>query len=325
MDGRLGNNSLFGPVEDNLKFVEERVRAAAHVEMALLASMIDHVLARGGKRIRPAMTLLAGHLFNYDLERLLPMATGVELLHNGTLVHDDIVDSSSIRRGRPTAGTVWNTGAALLLGDYLLANAAEQVSRTENTRVMRLFAETLMTICKGELSQAQTLNQPSIRREDYYRRIAHKTASLFSMASESGAVLAGAPEDAVQALRQYGHDFGMAFQVVDDILDFTATEAELGKPVGSDLLQGTITLPTVLFLEEAPQSNPVRSLLDSADRTAGLPDALAAVRESGAISEAYSMAEEFAAAARRVLASLPDGETRRTLDSLAEYTVRRQT
>lgn len=276
-----------------------------------------------GKGIRPALTLMAGKFHSYNLETLLPMAAAVELMHTATLVHDDAIDKSSVRRGRPTINEVWGQDIAILLGDYLFAKAGEFVSDTRNPRVIKLFSQTLATISSGEISQFLGAFNLEQTREHYFGRISSKTASLFRLATESGAILSGLPERLVGALRGYGYNLGIAFQVVDDILDFTSDETVLGKPVGSDLAQGTLTLPAMMVLERYPQDNPVKMLFTERDPSK-VTAALEVVRESSIIKDCYEVAAEYSARACRHLEELPDNAHRRALVQLAEYVVRRQ-
>lgn len=304
--------------------VEDLLLSLCHVDFPQLQGLLEHIFQNRGKQLRPALTLLAGHFYRYNLDLLLPMAAAVELLHTATLVHDDTIDNALVRRGHPTVNSLWNGTTAVLLGDYLFATSANLVSTTGNVRVMRLFAQTLTTICSGELRQVFSSFQWSQSREEYYRRIERKTASLFSMATESGAVLSQASEEAVQALKGYGHQLGIAFQIVDDILDFTGDEEELGKPVGSDLLQGTITLPTLLLLERYPERNPVQRALQEEGREAYLQEAIEMIRNSSIISECYELAVGFGERAKVALGALPDGASKRALFHIAEYVLERK-
>jgi len=316
--------SLYGPVQKEMPRVEESIQTIARVEFPLLALILGEILKHTGKRIRPAITLLAGKFNNYDLDLLVPMATAVEVLHTATLIHDDMIDNSLLRRGNPTLNSVWDNGTTVLVGDYLFANSAELVSTTGNVRVMRLFAQTLMTICNGELRQIFSSGNWRETREDYYRRIARKTAGLFSMATESGAVLGGAPEEQVQALKNYGYNLGMAFQVVDDNLDFMGDEAKMGKPVGSDLLQGTLTLPAILFLEHYPENNPIRRSWENGHEEESLREAIAQIRNSSIIEDSFSTAKDFCNRAMEALRILPNNACRRSLMELTEYVLERK-
>ncbi len=319
-------SSLFASVEKEIVLVEESIRATAEVEHADLSELLGYIINSGGKRIRPSLTLLCGKLHRYNLDLLIPMAAGVELLHTATLVHDDTIDNSLKRRGKPTAAKIWGGGIAILAGDYLFSQAAELVARTGNLRVIRLFARTLMTLCKGELDQILSGFNQNQTRQSYFRRISNKTSSLFSTSTETAGVLSEAPEKAVQALRSYGHNLGMAFQIVDDVLDFTAEEDELGKPAASDLIQGTLTLPAIMLKEQRPDDNPIAAIFDNGNgqKQQSLELAIEMIRSSDIIPECYQIAQGFISEACQAVEGLPDNPCRRALLQIADYAVTRQ-
>jgi len=322
------NNSLFTPVEKEIALVEKTIKHTSQVEYPWLNELLDYVVDSGGKRIRPALTLLCGKFHNYDLNLLIPMAAGVELLHTATLVHDDTIDKSEKRRGRPTASNVWGSGIAILVGDYVFAQSAELVARTGNLRVIRLFAGTLMALCTGELSQNLHSYNPDQTRHNYFKRIEQKTASLFSTATESAGILSQAPEKDIQALRSYGHNLGIAFQITDDILDFIADEEKLGKPVGSDLIQGTMTLPSILLKEWYPDDNPINDIFknngNKGDNLRSLELAVDMIMNSEIITECYHIANTFVSNAHQAIRHFPDNECKRSLLEIADHAVARQ-
>ena len=319
---------IYQSVEQDLARVEGQIKAVTEVAFPELAELLKHILL-GGKAIRPALTFLSARFYDYDFDQLLSMATSVELLHTATLVHDDAIDNSAVRRGRPTVNSLWGEDRAVLLGDYLFARAGEFAAMTGNLRVVRLFAQTLQIISSGELKQTFDAYNLEQTRQRYLERITSKTAALFSMSTESGAVLSQAPEDSVQALKDYGTNLGIAFQIVDDILDFTSTEKEMGKPVGSDLAQGTLTLPAMLLLERYPDDNPVRELFSNRDmagaaRRKKIKRAIKMVTESSIVEECYRVAFDYCAKARRKLELLPDKPVRKTLVEIAGFVVNRR-
>ena len=305
-------------MEDNLQSVN---KAAPH----WLAEMLSYCLGGGGKRIRPALTLLAGKFYNYDMRILQPMAVAIELLHTATLVHDDAIDKSLVRRGRPTINSVWDEEKAVLLGDYLFARAGEFATDTNNIPVVKLFTQTLATISRGELEQILSAFRLDQTWDDYLSRISGKTASLFSLATESGAILSQAPGDSIQALKNYSHNLGIAFQIVDDILDFIGTEEEMGKPIGSDLIQGTLTLPAMMLIKQFPEDNPVKRLFNSqGDKDTNIRQAIEMVRNSSITEECYKVASDYCNKACRSLDILPDNGNRKPLLKLADFiTVRK--
>jgi len=304
--------------------VEESLKAAGKVDLPWMAEPLRYVLESGGKRIRPALTLLAGKFYHYNPEQLIPMATASELFHTATLVHDDAVDKSLVRRGRATVSSLWGEGIAVLLGDYLFANSAALVCSTGNLRVLRLFAQMLMTISSGQLRQVMSAYDWRQDREDYYQQISSKTASLLSLATEAGAILSEAPEEGVEALRTYGHELGMAFQIVDDILDFIGEEEELGKPVGSDLMQGTLTLPAILHMEQHADDALLREVFEKRGDRAGVERVIEMVRNSSIVQDCYKIAADFCAQACHALEGLPDNPSRRSLLDLADYIIERR-
>ncbi len=317
-------SEIYEPVREDLSKVEDNLKSLSRVEFAWLSELLEYSLKGGGKRLRPLLTLLSGKFHDYSSERLLPLATAVELLHLATLVHDDTIDNSSVRWGRPTINKLWGTEQAVLLGDYLFAKAGELTASTENLRVIKGLSQTLMIISSGEIAQAKDAFNLGQTRQQYVRRISSKTASLFSLATEAGAVLSQSPEELIQILKEYGYNLGIAFQVVDDILDFTGTEEEMGKPVGSDLTQGTITLPAMLLLERYPEDNPVKRLFQNGDREENIRQVIEQVRNSSIIQECYDFASDYSAKACRNLKLLPDNPSRQALVNLADYIIARR-
>ncbi len=317
-------NQIYAPIVDDLSKIEDSIKKVGQVDFKWLAQLLEQSLGVGGKRIRPALTLLSGHFFNYRLEYLIHMATAIELMHTATLVHDDAIDKSFTRRGKETIYKVWGTEAAILLGDYLFAKAGVEVSDTQNVRAIRLFSQTLMTISRGELNQAKNSYILNQTREDYIQRIYGKTASLFCLSTESGGILSEAPEGAIQTLRQYGNDLGLAFQIVDDILDFIGTEKELGKPAGSDLTQGTFTLPAMLLNERYPQDNPIKRLFLDRSKKENIQQAIEQIRNSNIVEECYRIAGEYRDSACRALKELPTDPAAEALKNLADFVVTRR-
>jgi geranylgeranyl pyrophosphate synthase len=320
-------NEILSPVRDGLDRVEDVIGAVAgSAGGVMLGPLLQHILGGGGKRLRPAITLLAGRFGIYDLGRLVDMASAVEVLHTATLVHDDTIDRAGTRRNRPTINAVWGDSRAILLGDYLLAKSAELCALTGNTRVVSLCARTLMIISGGELEQSAISLEVGRLRDQYLRWIAAKTAALFEMAAESGAILGQCPQNTVEACRQYGHWLGMAFQVVDDLLDFTGDEAEMGKPAGSDLTQGILTLPAILYLEQHPEDAVTGSLKDIIENldTRKLMAAAERVKKSPCIDEARFVAQDYSEKARRALDGLPDLDARRSMLDLVDYALTRR-
>lgn len=316
-------SQIYSPIQEDLARVKDALRSISKVDFPWLSEQLSYVVAAGGKGIRPALTLLAGKFYKYNLDLLVPMAVSVELMHTATLVHDDAIDKSVVRRGQPTINKLWGDETAILLGDFLFAKAGVFVADTKNPYVIKLFSQTLATISSGELNQYTNAYKVAQTREQYIKRIAAKTASLFCLSTESGAVLSEAPQVAVKALKDYAYNMGIAFQIVDDLLDFVGTEETLGKPVGSDLEQGTLTLPAMMLLERYPENNPVKEAFENRDKKS-IMRTIEMVRNSPIVNDCYQIATEYAARAKDSLDILPANISRQVLKDIADYVIRRQ-
>lgn len=294
------------------------------VEFTPLAEMFELLIGSGGKRIRPALAILATKFHPADLDKTVTLAVAAEFVHAATLIHDDLIDKSPLRRGSPTINSRWSGTATVLAGDFLLARAADIAASIENFRVMKLFARTLMLICEGEIRQDLGGARWPPNPEEYFRHIESKTASLFSACTEGGGVLSGAPEEEIAALKAFGHNLGMAFQIADDILDFTADEPALGKPVGSDLRQGTFTLPVFYFIAQDARGTKIEEIFRNDGQNSQEMDRLIeSIRHSPAIAASREKARRFAREAQQALTLLPGNEYRRALFDLATYVVER--
>ena len=317
--------SLYGPVAGDLPLVREAIGDVARgVGFDFLERMLEQQLATTGKLMRPAIALLSGRLGNYNLERIVPLAASVELLHTATLVHDDVIDEADQRRSNATANSLFGNSASVMLGDYMFANSADLIARTDNIQVVKNFAATLMMIVRGELNQDVTVFEYSEDVQRYLDRIVGKTASLFATAAENGALVCDAPTDQVAAMREYGMKLGIAFQIIDDVLDFTGDPEVMGKPaVGSDLRRGTLTLPAILYMQAEPDDNPIKRAFDGQRRHANLNRAVADILAGPYIPETIETAHRFGCEARTALEALPAGETRDTLTALVDYVLER--
>ena len=289
-----------------------------------LRAALAHLVAAGGKRVRPALVLLVGGMLGGELPLLITFGAAVEMLHTATLVHDDLIDGALMRRGMPTLNAQWSPAATVLTGDFMFARSATLAAATNSVRVMRMFAETLAVIVSGEVSQLFDGTHHT-DRERYYRRIYAKTASLFELATTGAAVLSRVSEDTVEAMRRLGHALGMAFQIVDDILDFTGDQTQMGKPIGSDLRNGIVTLPVLHYAEMHPEHEGVRLLRQGESLPEDLlEDLIERVRQSEAIVRSVEEARGFVQEAQQVLASFPQGEEREALQALGAYIVDRE-
>jgi octaprenyl-diphosphate synthase len=311
--------AIYTPVQSQLDQVEKKLHSLRSDGIPDLQPLLDYVLSNGGKRVRPAITLLASDFYPHDPQNPIIMAVAVELLHLATLIHDDTVDDSDLRRGKATVSNRWGKHVAVLFGDYVFAASATFVCDTGNIRVVRRFSETIMELASGEIIEFFNCYNPQHARELYHDRIYRKTASLFCTAAETGAMLGGAPEPQVQALREYGYNIGMAFQMVDDLLDVQGDASELGKPVGNDLLQGVLTLPSIMLLERYPENNPIEALFRERTHDGHLQQALEMINNSGIVGDCYAEIRQYCAEAARALESLPACESRQSLLNLTDY------
>ena len=318
----------FDLIRSDLSLVEQKLREGAGEMYKPLAEGMLTLLNSGGKRLRPALAMLASrfHTPRAPIEPVVSLAAAVETLHTATLVHDDLVDGAVVRRGRKTLNAIWSGATTVLAGDYLFARAAHFAAETQSTRVVTIFSNTLMTICDGELRQlfgAYDLNQDL---DSYYRRIFSKTASLFTASTEAAAVLSGADEDTVFALREYGKNLGMSFQIQDDMLDFMGDEDRMGKPTGSDLRQGIITLPVYYYLQESPRQDEWIEALsrENSDRDDAVDQLVAEIRQSPAIERCRAETDGLAQRAQEALDPLPDIEEKRRLHNLVSSLLDRQ-
>jgi len=289
-----------------------------------LQAVLAYLLSSGGKRIRPTVSLLTGGMLGADEGPLLNLAAAVELLHTATLVHDDLIDGAMLRRGIPTLNTRWSPAATVLAGDYIFARSAVLAANTNSVVLMRIFSETLSTIVSGEITQLFT-SRGSASRDDYYQRIYAKTASLFQTSAYCAALLSPVDEPVLEAMKTFGYNLGMAFQIVDDILDFTGEQATVGKPVASDLRQGLVTLPAIYYAEAHPEDADMQLVLqgeyNDADAMLRLIDV---IRRSGTVQQAMDEAREFTARGLDAISGLPDNAEHAALEDLAAYIVDRE-
>ncbi len=299
-----------------------RLQAEGHHQE--LAAALEHLLSSGGKRIRPAVALLTGGMLGARQDQLITLSAAIELLHTATLVHDDLIDGALLRRGIATLNSQWTPAATVLTGDFIFARAAKLASETDTVDVMKLFAETLSTIVNGEITQMFS-SRGLANRDDYYQRIYAKTASMFELATAAATILSPAGAETVELMRSFGYDLGMAFQIVDDILDFTGEQATVGKPVASDLRQGLITLPALCYIESNPNDPELDWLRDGHHYQDGQINHLVeAIRKSGAIQQSLEEAQQFIQSGLNKLEKMPDGPEHQALVGLAEYIVDRQ-
>jgi geranylgeranyl pyrophosphate synthase len=319
----LNITEIFEPIRDELDLVRTTMVKVTEVDNPKLSVPLAHVLKSEGKLTRPAITLLCGKLFNYNVEELVSMAAGIEFLHLASLLHDDTIDKADTRRGQPTVSSIWGNSTAILIGDYLFAKSAWLVSTIGKTEMMTIFAETLMALSTGVLEESDSTYNANQTRDDYYRRIENKTASLIRLASQSGAALGGAKSSRVKDLTNYGYNLGMAFQIIDDILDFTGAQEEVGKPVGSDLLSGNVTLPALLLIEKQNHDKALEEALKSKSEE-DLKQIIATIQKSPLIEQSYVVANEFCFKAKQTVSDMPNSDAKKSLLALTDYVIARK-
>ncbi len=320
----LTTDIIYEPVKNDLARVDKILKDVAQIDFPFLVDLLDHIIETGGKRVRPAVTILASSFHPHETRAIEIMGAAVELLHIATLVHDDTIDDSNLRRGKATISSLWGRNIAVLVGDYIFASSARHVCDTGNVKVIKRFSETIMELSSGELQEISEAYSPNQSMKTYLERIYKKTGSLFTTAGESGAILSGASESFCQALKLYGYNIGMAFQIVDDILDLDGDQLEIGKPIGNDLAHGIITLPAILLIEKYPQNNPVIKLMEDSQNAQYLDQSVDMIRNSSIIRDSYSIAESYCNNALNQLKVLPDSSYRKSLESLVEYVVKRR-
>ena len=316
--------TFLSPVTEEIKLVEERMRAQADEAHPDLRAALEHLLAAGGKRVRPTLSLLVGNMLGAPLEKVVTLGAAVELLHTATLVHDDLIDGSLLRRGTPTLNARWSPPATVLTGDFLFARAAKLAAETDHLPLMKLFSETLAIIVNGELTQMFT-SRGLINRDNYYKRIYAKTASLFEMTTRAAAMVSPVNEESIESMRDFGYQIGMAFQIVDDILDFSGDQNAVGKPLGSDLLNGLVTLPAIYFAEINPDDLDVLSLPQGGwTNNENMSRLVEKIRSSSCTKKAMVEAEQHVDRALASLESFEPSAERDALENLAKYIVDRK-
>ena len=316
-------SQLLGSELDRVnQLIVERMRSP----VALIPQLASHIVASGGKRLRPMLTLGSARLCGYSGSRHIGLATAVEFIHTATLLHDDVVDDSDLRRGRDTANAVWGNKAPILVGDFLFSRSFELMVADGSLRILEILSRASSTIAEGEVLQLMTQNDLQTTEVSYLEVIQAKTAELFAAASRIGAVLADRPREEEEALDRFGRNLGIAFQLVDDMLDFSARQSELGKSIGDDFRDGKVTLPILIAFARGDQEERAfwhRALEDMDQRTGDLEHAIRLVECRGALAETRARARAYAAAAIDSLSIFCDCIERRVLIEAAAFATER--
>lgn len=319
----LSETELF--LQNGLELVDELMLDQVEQYHPDLVSAVQLVLSAGGKRIRPKLILLIGKLLNAPNEPLIHLASAIEMLHTATLVHDDLIDGSLLRRGKETINSMWSPAATVLVGDFLFAAASDLASRTHSVEVMSLISRSLMTIVDGEVNQLFR-NRRSLTFEDYYRVIYAKTASLFETSTHATAVVSEANSKNTEALRKFGCNLGMAFQIIDDILDYSGKELTAGKPMGMDLRQGLVTLPLLFYMKNNPNDPIIKKLRNGLEslNPAEIDYLMQIIPASNALQEARKEAKGFVLKAEACLKDLPSKHERALLIDITRDSMKRK-
>lgn len=312
--------AILEDVNNDLKLVEQELYKHVQAHQSTLTQASSHLLKAGGKRLRPTFALIAAKFAQYSLEKLMPLAVALEMIHMASLVHDDVVDRSKTRRGIPTVKAKWGNRLSLCTGDYLLAKSLILISSYSDKRIYEILSKVSIEMCQGEIQQITTAFALPQNIRDYFYRIKRKTALLISASCQLGAIASGAPIHVEKALQKYGYYLGMAFQITDDILDIIATEKELGKPVGSDLKQGILTLPTIFALQVSPRKERLFQLISRRfSKHEELDEALEIIRNSNALTLSYDIVNKFINKAKKQLDILPESPYKKALAALADF------
>ncbi len=311
-------------VADDMDRVDSFLTERLASDVVLINQLSSYIIGNGGKRLRPQLVLLASAACAYTGSRKITLATVIELIHTATLLHDDVVDASELRRGSDTANSLWGNEAAVLVGDFLYSRAFEMMVEVDSMRVMNILATTTNRIAEGEVMQLMNVRDPDLTEARYVEVIQAKTARLFQAATELGGVLAEQPAEVCEGLAQYGMHLGTAFQIADDVLDYRSDEGTLGKNTGDDLAEGKTTLPLIHAMRDgkASERDLVRDAIANADDS-HMDDILAIIADTRAIDKSLASANEAAEKAIRALEQVPAGVHRDALETLARYSVDR--
>jgi heptaprenyl diphosphate synthase len=319
---------LFANIQLDLDQVDVTFEERATSGLDILNSASMHALGAPGKRLRTALTLLSGKMKTYRFDKLLPLSVAFEMVHLATLIHDDIVDNAKTRRGNPTVNAVWGDHIAILLGDYYFAKTAGLIADINDNRIDHLFSDTVATVCEGTIMEMMTAGRIDLTLESYYEKIKNKTACLIAACCKGGAIVSHATEEEIALLYAYGLNLGIAFQIIDDVLDYTEDQATIGKPAGNDLRQGMVTLPLIYALLEQPQNGlhqQVHRLLNgTSHKDEDIRSVVNWVNRGPGVVRSLADAHVYGNKAREALYYFPASHNRDVLDELIDFVVSRR-
>ncbi|RJG27058.1 octaprenyl diphosphate synthase [Massilia cavernae] len=317
-------NNIAQSIAPDMEAVNKVIRERLHSEVTLVNQIAEYIISAGGKRIRPVLVLLIANAYGYRGTAHHELAAVVEFIHTATLLHDDVVDESSMRRGRQTANALFGNAASVLVGDFLYSRSFQMMVGLDNMRVMQILSDATNVIAEGEVLQLLNMHDPDVTQESYLKVIRSKTAKLFEAAAQLGALVSGATDEQIDAAGEYGRSLGTAFQLIDDVLDYAGDATEIGKNVGDDLREGKPTLPLIYLMENGTeeQRQLVRSCIEQGDEQ-HFDAILAAVTSSGALDYTRREAETAARRAAEAVAGLPDSVFKQSLLQLCTFAVDR--
>jgi octaprenyl-diphosphate synthase len=318
-------SELFPALAPDLEATDRMIRRSLASEVALVSTISDYIVGSGGKRIRPLLLLSVARALGFAGDsHHHRLAAVVEFIHTATLLHDDVVDESDLRRGRQTANALFGNAASVLVGDFVYSRAFQMMVSVQNMRVMQILADATNVIAEGEVLQLMNMHDPDVTEARYLQVIRSKTAKLFEAATELGSLLAGATEDQIAASAEYGRSLGTAFQLIDDVLDYSGNQSAIGKNVGDDLREGKPTLPLIYLMQHGSeqQRELVRQCISQGDE-AHFDEILAAITSSGALEYTRQQAESAAQRAKDSIQGLPEGNYKEALIALASFAVER--
>ncbi|MEK3990991.1 MULTISPECIES: heptaprenyl diphosphate synthase component II [Robertmurraya] len=314
---------MYSFLNSDINIIEKTLEDTVEAESPLLRQASLHLLQAGGKRIRPVFVLLSGKFGDYDIHGMKNVAVALELIHMASLVHDDVIDDAELRRGQPTIKAKWDNRIAMYTGDYIFARSLELMTNIKNPLAHQILSETIVQLCVGEIEQIKFKYDYNQTLRDYLLRIKRKTALLIAASCQLGAVAANVDEEIHKKLYQFGYYVGMSFQITDDVLDFTGTEEQLGKPAGGDLLQGNITLPVLFAMEDNSLRKKITAVHEHTS-SAEIEEIIRAIKNSDAIERSLSISDRYLHKAIDVLNQLPNNRAKKTLRDIAVYIGKRK-
>lgn len=314
---------IYSYLKADIELIEKELETAIESDSELLKAASLHLLQAGGKRIRPAFVLLGAKFGEYNIDRIKNVAVALELIHTASLVHDDVIDNSELRRGQPTIKARWDNKIAMYTGDYIFARSLEYMTRIDEPLAHKLLADTIVEVCVGEIEQIKDKYRFDQTLKDYLRRIKRKTALLIASSCQLGAVAAGADASIHRALYRFGYYVGMSYQITDDILDFTGTEKELGKPAGEDLRQGNITLPVLCAMQKAEVRKAIIGVTEDSGRDE-MEALIGKIRSAGAIGQSFDLSRKYLDKSLEALETLPNIKAKKTLKDIANFIGKRK-